>query len=515
MGQDHLESNLVARRARAATRAAAVATAEPLAGLVPTPGGVPTIEADGVLLHNRQDPVREAERWAAQARERAGGAPTAVVLGFGLGYHVEALARVFDGRIVVVEPDGRVLRTALATRDLRALLGRIELAPEPVGRDAMAGFGACAVLPHAPSLLRAGDALRTLGDRIAARGALGDLRLRVLVISPLLGGSHPITFHCARALADLGHVVTVLDLAAFAGGLGALGSFTPKRAARRIVEEAWGRFLGTGVLAAVDAAKPDVVLAMAQAPLDATVLQEIGKRGIVRAFWFVEDHRLFPYWRHVIGEYDHFFAIQQGDFLAEAARATAGRVTYLPCAADADLFRPLALTAAERAEYEAPVSFVGAGYRNRRIAFRSLLDLGLRIWGTEWAGAGQVEGVVQRDGRRIPPSDAVRIFNATAVNVNLHSSTYVDGVDPRGDFVNPRTFELAACGAFQLVDRRALLPPLLADGRELVGFDDAGELRGLVEDWLARPEERAAIGGAARARVLAEHRYHARREGIL
>jgi spore maturation protein CgeB len=254
---------------------------------------------------------------------------------------------------------------------------------------------------------------------------------------------------------------------------------------------------------------------MAQAPLDATVLREIGARGIVRAFWFVEDHRLFPYWRHVVAEYDHFFAIQQGEFLAAAARETAGRVTYLPCAADTELFRPLVLTAAERAEYEAPVSFVGAGYRNRRIVFRTLLDLGLRIWGTEWAGAGQVEGVVQRDGRRIAPNDAVRIFNATAVNLNLHSSTYVDGVDPRGDFVNPRTFELAAAGAFQLVDRRALLPPLFADGRELVAFDDAGELRGLVEHWLARPEERAAGGAAARARVLAEHTYHARMETLL
>src|SRR5207244_1404466 len=110
----------------------------------------------------------------------------------------------------------------------------------------------------------------------------------------------------------------------------------------------------------------------------------------------------------------------------------------------------------ERAELGAPVGFVGAGYRNRRIAFRPLLDLGLKIWGTEWGGAGQVEAAVQRDGARISTEDTVRIFNATRVNLNLHSSTYVDGVEPRGDFVNPRTFELAAAGAFQLVDRRAL-----------------------------------------------------------
>src|SRR5207245_1070505 len=141
--------------------------------------------------------------------------------------------------------------------------------------------------------------------------------------------------------------------------------------------------------------------------------------------WFVEDHRLFDYWQHVVGAYDYFFTIQEGDFLAEAVRRTAGHVAYLPCAADPAVHRPLALSAEEQANWGAPVGFVGAGYRNRRIVFRSLLDLGLRIWGTEWGGAGQVEAAVQRGGARIATEDTVRNFNATDVNLNLHSSTYV------------------------------------------------------------------------------------------
>src|SRR5262249_46290303 len=137
------------------------------------------------------------------------------------------------------------------------------------------------------------------------------------------------------------------------------------------------------------------------------------------------------------------------------------------------------------------------------------------IWGSEWTGSGQTEAVLQRSGARIPTEDTVRIFNATDISLNLHSSTYVDGVDPRGDFVNPRTFELAACGAFQLVDRRALLPSLFREGEEIVTFADAGELRGLVQHWLARPDERARIAGAARARVLAEHTYVHRMRALL
>jgi spore maturation protein CgeB len=514
----HLEPNLRALAARDAEAAAAIAAATPLAAQPEGgAGGHPTLVVDGVLLHNRSDPRREAIYWAARQREEleARAAATAVVLGFGLGYHLEALAAVWPGRIVVVEPDRALLRTACATRDLRALLTRIELAPEPLPAETITAWGRAVVVAHAPSMLREGAVLRALKERIAARAALSELRLRILVVSPLGGGSYPLTGYCARALAGLGHDVSVLDLAPFAGGADALPRFASKQAARQQVEQAWGRFLGTGILAAVEAAQPDLVLAMAQAPLDPAVLAEIGKRGVLRAMWFVEDHRLFDYWRHVAPAYDYFFTIQDGPFLAEAARCSPGRIAYLPCAADPEVHAPLLLTAAEREEFGAPLGFVGAGYRNRRIAFRSLLDLGLRIWGTEWGGGGQVEAAVQRGGARISTADSVRIFNATAVNLNLHSSTYVDGVDPRGDFVNPRTFELAAAGAFQLVDRRRLLPPLLTPGTEVTTFTDASELRDMVRHYLAHPEECAPLAAAARRRVLAEHTYRHRMERLL
>ena len=217
----------------------------------------------------------------------------------------------------------------------------------------------------------------------------------------------------------------------------------------------------------------------------------------------------------MIGGYDLFLAIQQGAFLAEAERLAPGRVCYLPCAADPAVHRPLTLSPAEQEEFGARLAFVGAGYRNRRLAFRPLLELGLRIWGSEWQAAGLLDEAVQRAAARVPTEDAVRIFNATAVNLNLHSSTYVDGVDPRGDFVNPRTFEIAAAGAFQLVDLRSLLPPLFEPGVELSTFTDARELPDLVRYYLARPGDRAAIATAGRARALREHTYRHRMESLL
>ena len=67
----HLEANLRALAAVDPARAARIAAAAPLgAAPIASGTGVPTLEVDGVLLHNRHDPVREAARWAQTQVER-------------------------------------------------------------------------------------------------------------------------------------------------------------------------------------------------------------------------------------------------------------------------------------------------------------------------------------------------------------------------------------------------------------------------------------------------------------
>ena len=152
---------------------ARVAAATPLAGaVVAATTGVPTLAIGGVLLHSRHDPMGEATRWAATQRDLIeAGADTAVVLGFGLGYHVEALAAVWPGRIVVVEPDAALLATAFAARDLRALLARVELAPDAIGSDVIDGWGRVAVAAHAPRCCAKGAAAVVEGADRGSHGA--------------------------------------------------------------------------------------------------------------------------------------------------------------------------------------------------------------------------------------------------------------------------------------------------------------------------------------------------------
>jgi hypothetical protein len=138
--------------------------------------------ADGrrFTYHSAYDPVREAEQQVAAGLTNE---PTHVmVLGFGLGYAVEAVLRslpVAGGakRVLVVEPDVGVVETALASRDLTSMLrdSRVDwcvgMTPDEVGDrwnqsldwTALEGL---AIIDHPPSRARFGPYFTRLIEKV-------------------------------------------------------------------------------------------------------------------------------------------------------------------------------------------------------------------------------------------------------------------------------------------------------------------------------------------------------------
>ena len=338
--------------------------------------------------------------------------------------------------------------------------------------------------------------------------------LRVLVVLPMYGGSLPVGRFCATALTGLGHVVEVFEAPDFYGAFEALKTLRVTSDRLEYLENSFLQVVSQAICAKVETFGPDLVLALAQAPLSRQALKRLRRDGVKTAMWFVEDFRLFTYWEAFAPYYDVFAVIQKEPFPQRLAAVGQPNALYLPLAADPAVHRPLELTAVERRTYGADVSFMGAGYPNRRAAFARLLDFGLGIFGSDWDGDATLAGNVRLGGRRITTDEAIKIFNAAAVNLNLHSSVSARELVPAGDFVNPRTFELAMCGAFQLVSDRTLLPELFADD-ELARFGSFEELREKLAHFLAHPEERAGYAARARARALAEHTYGQRMERLL
>ncbi len=335
--------------------------------------------------------------------------------------------------------------------------------------------------------------------------------LRVLVVLPFYGGSLPVGRYAAAALRDLGHTVDVFEAPAFYSAFTAFRGLHVTAERLETLENGFLQVISQAIRARAETFEPDLLLCLAQAPASRQLLRGFSRDRVITAMWFVEDHLVFPYWRAFAPLYDFFFVIQKEPLL-EKLTAAGATGHYLPMAALPSFHRPLEegeLSPAERRHYGSAVSFLGAGYPNRRLAFRQLTHLDLKIWGSDWDGESLLASFVQDGGARIEPEQAVKIFNASTINLNLHSSIRSDELVPTGDFVNPRTFELACCGAFQLVDRRGLLGELF-DPDELATFTTMPELLDMIAHYLAHPDERNTLAAKARARVLAAHTYQHR-----
>lgn len=339
-------------------------------------------------------------------------------------------------------------------------------------------------------------------------------QLRILVVLPLYGGSLPIGRYVASALKEDGHLVEVFEAPEFNSAYESLKSLKVTTDRLDYLQNTFLNVVSQAVLAKVETFEPDMVLCMAQAPLNHQALKRLRRDGVTTAMWFVEDFKLFTYWKSFAPMYDIFAVIQKEQFFDELAAIGQPNALYLPLAAQPDFHKPLDLSPVEQRKFGSAVSFMGAGYPNRRIAFRELVNLDFKIWGSDWDGDHVLEPLVQLKGARVTPEECVKIFNATTINLNLHSSVQADELVTFGDFVNPRTFELAACGAFQLVDKRKLLPEAFADD-ELATFSSMSDLTEKIEYFLKNPDECATYAKKARKRVLKDHTYKARMRTLI
>ncbi len=488
--------------------------------IVPSREGAPSARHRDQWVHSAYDPKKEARSWAEQQLKEWKPDEVMVVLGVGLLYHVEALALSLpsDARMVVVVPDLSLLKDAMGARPLGAWINTIHWVigtPEDMAMQLTAQASPLRVVTYGPAArlhVEVHERLQTSLGRMMAGKAGG--QLHVAVVGPIYGGSLPIARYVVSALNELGHRVSWLDHQVHQGSYEAFGSYREERH-RLMLQSRFADVLSLSTMAHIAEDPPDLVLAIAQAPLSLAVLQHLRKKKFLTAMWFVENYRHLTYWQQLATGYDYWFVIQQGDCLDALKRAGAAHAHYLPMAADPTVHRPMTLTAAEQQEYGADVSFVGAGYANRRTFLPQWLshEWTMKLWGNEWGGASDLSGVLQRNGTRIDTDTCMKVFNATAVNLNLHSCSGT-GLDPQPDFVNPRTFELAACGAFQLVDDRTLLPDLFTSD-EVVSFQRTEDVPRLIRTWLTETERRHGYAEASRRRVLRDHTYRHRLRELL
>lgn len=481
----------------------------------PSREGWGTLICEGIYWHSRYRPMEEAEH-LLEGMSAAGPLERAVVLGGGLGYLPGALLK-HCRRVLIIEPDPVVA----------AMLARY--APESLDAAGL-WTGTLYDLLDAPNLAewiddrtlsvthpptaRAWPDLAEEFDNLTAAVTLSGKRLNIAVVGPMYGGSAPLTRYLARAFRDLGHrVMSVLNEAGWplydAVRSSLKQTLNVSRIGQQIIQalESWS-------LARVGEFNPEICIVMAQAPVRESFPVLLRQTGIVTAYWFVENWRHMPYWKEIAPLYDGFFHIQPGDFEQQLRRIGCAHNRFIQTGCCPHEHRPVTLSDAERELYDCDISFAGAGYPNRIEFFKGLTDYRFKLWGVNW-NAPELSRLLPEGEGRFENEKFMKIVAGSRISLNLHSSNTHAGVDPESDAINPRVFEIAAAGGFQVCDPCRGLDTHFDLEREIPAYRSLSELREMIDYYLAHETERRSAAERARHRALAEHTYAHRAKAMV
>lgn len=262
--------------------------------------------------------------------------------------------------------------------------------------------------------------------------------------------------------------------------------------------------------------RPDLVLVMnglhVFPPDHLEQVNGIKGLGIRTAVWFVDDPYFTEDTTSICQHYDVVFTHEEAAVPFYTAHG-AGRVIYMPLAVNPGMFQPR--RTAPQHQYD--ICFIGTGFWNRIALFDELApflaDKKVFIAGSQWNRLKRYDilGRFIHDGW-IDPGATVDYYNGAKIVINVHR-TCENGEDNRnthhlqGHSINPRTYEISACGTMQITDARHDLPRYYRPGYDIETFTTAAELQHKIKYYLHHEEERRALAWRGLLTTLNQHTF--------
>ncbi len=152
------------------------------------------------------------------------------------------------------------------------------------------------------------------------------------------------------------------------------------------------------------------------------------------------------------------------------------------------------------------VGLFGAGWTLRDNTLRAL-SKGARI-----ANSLPIARIFDRTRFSISESDEVCLYSSSKISLNFHERDHNNNQPHH--IVNQRTFKIAACGGFQIVDPVVALPQYFSGDEIVTANFDAKDWLEKIDYFLNHEAERKAIQERATARALSSHMAHHRVEHL-
>ena len=253
---------------------------------------------------------------------------------------------------------------------------------------------------------------------------------------------------------------------------------------------------------------PDLIVVLQGNHLSPKTVAELRRCLKVPIVCWCQDHLGVFGRQYLLGsEYDVLFLKDRytQDLFSRMIRTMP--CVYLPEACNPRVHRSLELTVEDHRRFGCDVMIYGSLYYYRQAILQQLGEFDLKIWGS--SAGWFVNRLRERcAGAEVFLDDKVRAVRAARIALNpLHYGEV--------NALNARTFELAGCGAFQLVTHKPVLSEHFTLGAEVEAFQSVEELLEKLRHYLDYPDEAATIALNGQRRAHRDHTFAARMREIV
>lgn len=229
--------------------------------------------------------------------------------------------------------------------------------------------------------------------------------------------------------------------------------------------------------------------------------------------WVVNDPYHLKDYEWMVSSYD-FMLTQDSGCVPYYRRVKKRPSFHVPLAVNPADYRPMNVPLS----YQSDICFIGSAWPGRLPVIDRLHPFLLQkkfiIIGDGWEKLKHYQqlkrGIISK---KIPPDEVARYYNGAKIVLNIHRTSDDLGRNPRklpARTPNNRTFDIAACGSFQLATKRADLGRFYQMNKEMVDYLGIEDLKRKMIYYLQHEHQRKAIARGAYRRTLKEHTYVAR-----
>ena len=238
------------------------------------------------------------------------------------------------------------------------------------------------------------------------------------------------------------------------------------------------------------------------------IIKKINKSPIV--LWFPDHMGNFQKSMFFVAGYDYLFF--KDKYIVQKLREEyLLNSFYLPQCFNPTKHKIVPLTEDDKTTYECEITNAGNLYPSRAALYKLLTRYNFKLWGSPpaiWLNVPELKHIIM--GKPVFNDEKSKAFQSAKIVLNNMLMQEIGGV-------NKRTFEIAACGGFQIITHNEEVSNLFEIGKEIITYKSFDELKTKIDYYLdpKNEEERKQIIYAGNKRALKEHTYEHRLKSML